>query len=30
MATGAALILLLIRRDDVANIATGDAVLVPA
>jgi EmrB/QacA subfamily drug resistance transporter len=30
MATGAVLILLLIRRDDVANIATGDAVLVPA
>jgi EmrB/QacA subfamily drug resistance transporter len=30
MATGAALILLLIRRSDVAHIATGEPVLVPA
>jgi MFS family permease len=30
LATGAALILVLIRRDDVAHIATGEPVLAPA
>jgi hypothetical protein len=30
MATGAVLTLLLIRGEDVAQIATGEAVMVPA